>query len=169
MMPSRCCILYVSKSGRPNSGHRTGKDRSSSQFPRRVILKNVLTMGQLHSFPMLIKSCLKSCTLSLQHYVNQKLRDVQFGFRKGKGTRDQIVSVFWIIEKARELKTNKKNLPLFHRLCWSLFFFFFFVLKPLTVWIIINCGKLLKRREYQTILSVSWEVCMEVKQQEFEL
>ena len=159
MMPSRCCILYVSKSGRPNSGHRTGKDRSSSQFPRRVILKNVLTIWQLHSFPMLIRSCLKSYTLSLQHYVDQKLRDVQFGFRKGKGTRDQIVNIFWIIEKARELKTNQKKSTSVSST----------VLKPLTVWIIINCGKLLKRREYQTILSVSWEVCMEVKKQEFEL
>jgi len=50
--------------------------------------------------------------LSLQHYVKQKLPDVQFVFRSGKGTRDQIVNIFWVIEKARELKT--KNLPLFH-------------------------------------------------------
>ena len=61
---------------------------------------------------MLIRSCLKSYTLSLQHYVDQKLRDVQFGFRKGKGTRDQIVNIFWIIEKARELKTNQKKIYL---------------------------------------------------------
>ena len=51
------------KSGRPSSGHRTGKGQSSSQFPRRVVLKNVLTIGQFHSFPMLVKSCLKSCML----------------------------------------------------------------------------------------------------------
>ena len=50
----RCCIQYVSKSGRPRSGHRTGKDQSSSQLPRRVILKNVLTIGQLHSSLMLV-------------------------------------------------------------------------------------------------------------------
>ena len=54
MMPSRCYILYVSKFGRPSSGHRTGKDQSSSQFPRRVMLKNVLTIGQLYSSPMLV-------------------------------------------------------------------------------------------------------------------
>ena len=52
-MPSRCCIHYASKSGRPSSGHRTGKGQSSSQFPRRVVLKNTLTIGQLHSSPML--------------------------------------------------------------------------------------------------------------------
>ena len=44
MLPSRFCIHYVSKSGRPSSGHRTGKGQSSSQFPRRTVLKNVLTI-----------------------------------------------------------------------------------------------------------------------------
>ena len=62
-MPSKCHIQHVSKSGRPSSGRRTGKGQSSSQFPRRVILKNVLTIGQLHSFPMLVRSCLKSYML----------------------------------------------------------------------------------------------------------
>ena len=50
-MPSRCCIQYASKSGRASSGHGTGKGHSSSQFPRRVVLKNVLTIRQLHSSP----------------------------------------------------------------------------------------------------------------------
>ena len=57
----RCYSQYVSKAGRPSSGHRTGKGQSSSRFPRRVVLKNVLTIRQLHSSPMLVKSCLKSC------------------------------------------------------------------------------------------------------------
>ena len=60
-MPSRFCIHYVSKSGRPSSGHRTGKGLSSSQFPKRVVPKNMLTIGQMHSSPMLVRSCLKSC------------------------------------------------------------------------------------------------------------
>ena len=54
MMPLRFCIHYVSKSGRLRSGHRTGKGQSLSQFPRRVVRKNVLTIGQLHSPPMLV-------------------------------------------------------------------------------------------------------------------
>ena len=45
MMLSKCCTQYVSKSGRPSSGHRTGKGQPASQFPRRVVLKNVLTIG----------------------------------------------------------------------------------------------------------------------------
>ena len=56
MILSRCCIQCVSKSGRPRSSHRTGKGQSSSQFPRRVVVKNVLTIRQLHSFPMLCGS-----------------------------------------------------------------------------------------------------------------
>ena len=105
-MPSRCYIQYVSKSGRPRSGHRTGKGHSSSQFPRRAVLKNVLTIGQLPSSPMLITSCLKSCMLRLQHYANRELSDLQAGFWKGRGTRDQIANIHWIIEKAREFQKN---------------------------------------------------------------
>ena len=56
----------VSKSGRPSSGHRTGKGQSSTQFPRKVVLKNVITIRQLHSFPMLVRSCLKSCILDFR-------------------------------------------------------------------------------------------------------
>ena len=56
-------IQYVSKSGRLSSGHRTGKGRSSSHFPRRAVQKNVLTIRQLHSSPVLVRSCLKSCML----------------------------------------------------------------------------------------------------------
>ena len=85
---------------------------------------------------------LKILHARLQHYVNQELSDVQAEFRKGRRTRQQIANIRCIIEKAREFQ---KNIYL-----WSLT-----VLKPLIMWIITNCGKLLKRWEYQTILSVS--------------
>ena len=55
----------------------------------------------------------------LQQYVNCELPDVQAGFRKGKGTRDQIVNIHWIIEKAREFQKNI-YFPLRYRLCQSL-------------------------------------------------
>ena len=51
----------------------------------------------------------------LQQYVNCELPDVQAGFRKGRGTRDQVANVLWIIEKAREFQ--KKNLFLLYWLC----------------------------------------------------
>ena len=67
----------------------------------------------------------------LQQYMNRELPDVQAGFRKGRGTRDQIANIHWIIEKARELKKN-------------IYFCFIDMPKPLTVWITTNCGKFFK-------------------------
>ena len=90
----------------PTSGHRVGKGQSSSQFPRRVVLKNVQTIGQLHSSPMLVRSCLKILHVMLQRYANQELPDIQARLRKSRGTRDQIVNILWIIEKAREFQKN---------------------------------------------------------------
>ena len=49
---------------------------------------------------------LKILHARLQHYVNQELPDVQAGFRKGRGTRDQIANILWIIEKPREFQKN---------------------------------------------------------------
>ena len=74
---------------------------------------------------------LKFLQASLQQYVNQELPDVKAGFRKGRGTRDQIANIHWIIKQKNSRKTSTSvSLTM---------------LKPLTVWIITNCGKLLKR------------------------
>ena len=102
MMPSRCCIQYISKSGRPSSGYRTGKGQPSSQSPRRVILKNVLTIEQLHSSPMLVRSCLKSCMLgsSIMGTKNFQMSKL------GRETRDQIANIHWIVEKSRAFQKN---------------------------------------------------------------
>ena len=62
----------------------------------------------------------------LQQYMNREPPDVQDGFRKGRGTRDQIANIRWIIEKAREFQKTSALL---------------IIPKPLTVWITINCGK----------------------------
>ena len=71
----------------------------------------------------------------LQQYMNHEIPDVQAGFRKGRGTRDQIANIHWIIEKARDvLKTS--------------IFALLTMPKPLTVWITTNCGKLFRRWEY---------------------
>ena len=83
---------------------------------------------------------LKILQARLQQYMNHELPYVQAGFRKGRGTRDQIANIRWIMEKAREFQKN---------IC------FIDVPKPLTVWITTNCGKFLKRWEYQTTLPAS--------------
>ena len=64
--------------------------------------KNIQTTTQLHSSHMISKVMLKILQARLQQYVNQELPDVQAGFRKGRGTGDQIANIHWIIEKARE-------------------------------------------------------------------
>src|SRR5574337_337911 len=66
--------------------------------------KNAQTTAQLHSSHTLVM--LKILQARLQQYVNRELPDVQTCFRKGRGTRDQIANIHWIIEKAREFKKN---------------------------------------------------------------
>ena len=102
------------------------------------------------------KVMLKILQARLQQYVNHELSDVQAGFRKGRGTRHQIANICWIMEKAREFQKN-------------IYFCFMTMPKPLTVWITINCGKFWKRWEYQTTWAASWEICMQVRQQQLEL
>ena len=69
--------------------------------------KNVQSTAQLQSSHMLMpKVTLKILQARLQQYVNREIPDVQAGFRKGRGTRDLIASVRWIIEKAREFQKN---------------------------------------------------------------
>ena len=68
--------------------------------------KNAQTTTQLHSSHMLVKTMLKILQTRLQQYVNRELPDVQVGFGKGRGTRDQIANIHWIIRKAREFQKN---------------------------------------------------------------
>ena len=96
------------------------------------------------------KVMLKILQARLQQYMNCKLPDIQAGFRKGRGTRDQIANIHWIIENTREFQKN---------IC------FIDYAKPLTVWIIKNCGKFFKRWESQTTWPASWETCMQVRKQ----
>ena len=67
--------------------------------------KNVQTTIQLYS-PHTSKVMLKMLQARLQQYVNYELPDVQAGFRKARGTRDQIANICWIIEKAREVQKS---------------------------------------------------------------
>ena len=68
--------------------------------------KNAQTTAQLHSSPTLVKLMLKILQARLQQYMNHEIWDVQAGFSKGRGTRDQIANIRWIMEKARELQKN---------------------------------------------------------------
>ena len=72
----------------------------------RAMPKNVQTTTQLCSLHMLVRLCWKSFRLGFKQYMNRELPDVQAGFRKGIGTRDQIANIRWIIEKLREFQKN---------------------------------------------------------------
>ena len=99
---------------------------------------------------------LKILKASLQQYVNHELPDVQAGFRKGRGTRDQIANIHWITKK----QESSRKAPISALLTMP---------KPLTVWITINCGKFWKIWEYQTTWPASWETFMQVRKQQLEL
>ena len=101
------------------------------------------------------KVMLKILQARLQQYMNCELPDVQAGFRKGRGTRDQIANIRWIIKKAKEFQKN--------------IYFCFIDYAKASVWIKINCGKFWKRWEYQTTWPASWETYMQVRMQQLEL
>ena len=105
MILCKCCTQYARKFGKLSSGHRTWKGQFSFQPQRKAMPKNAQTTAQLHSSHMLIKM-LKILQARLQQYVNSELPDVQAGFRKGRGTRDQKANICWIIKKAWEFQKN---------------------------------------------------------------
>ena len=103
------------------------------------------------------QNMLKILQARLQQYVNWELPDVQTGFRKGRGTRDQIANIHWIIEKKQE---SSRKIYISALLTMP---------KPLTLWITINFGKFWERWKYQTTWPASWETCMQVRKQQLEL
>ena len=105
----KCCTQYASKFGKLSSGHRTGKSQFSFQFQRRAMPKNVQTTIQSpssHVSKVMLKILQARLGARLQQYMNCEIPDVQAAFRKGRGTRNQIANICWIIEKAREFQKN---------------------------------------------------------------
>ena len=98
---------------------------------------------------------LKILQARFQWYVNRELPDVQAGFRKGRGTRDLIANICWIMEKAREFQKN--------------IYFCFIDYARTWLWITIDCGKFWERWEYQTTWPACWETYMQVTKQQLEL
>ena len=88
-------------------------------------------------------------------YVNRELPDVQAGFRKGRGTRDQIANISWIIEKARDLQKNT-------------YFSFIDYAKAFDSVDYNKLWKILQEMRIPNHLTSSWEICMQVKKQQLE-
>ena len=99
---------------------------------------------------------LKILQARLQQYVNCEPPDVQAGFRKVRGTRDQTANINWTIEKARGFQKN-------------IYFCFIDYAKVFDFVDHNKLWKILKRWEYQTTQPASWETCMQVRKQQLEL
>ena len=96
----KCCTQYASKFAKLSSGHGTGKVSFHS---------NAKECSNYHTIALIShtsKVMLKILQARLQQYLNHELPDVQAGFRKGRGTRDQIANIRWIIKKTREFQKN---------------------------------------------------------------
>ena len=95
------------------------------------------------------KVMVKILQARLQPYMNCELPDVQAGFKKGRGTRNQIANIHWIIKRAREFQEK-------------VYFCFIDYAKAFDCVITTNSGKFFKSWEYQTTWPASWEICMQV-------
>ena len=102
------------------------------------------------------KVMLKILQARLQQYVKHKLPDAQAGFRKGRGTRDQIANICWIIKKAREFQKN-------------IYFCFIDYTKSFDRVYHTKLWKILKEMGLPDHLTVSWEICRQVNKQQLEL
>ena len=112
-----------------NSAVATGLERSVFiPIPKKGNAKECSNYLIIALISKVSKVMLKILQARLQQYVNHELPDVQAGFRKGRGIRDQIANIHWVIEKAREFQKTSISALLT-------------MPKPLTVWITINCGK----------------------------
>ena len=99
---------------------------------------------------------LKILQARLQQYMNQELPDVQAGFRKGRGTRDQIANIHWIIGKAIEFQKNISC-------CFIDYTKVFACVDHKKLW------KILQKMRIPDTLPSSWEICMQVRKQQLEL
>ena len=101
-MSLKCCTQYVSKFEKLSKGHRTGK----CPIPKKGNAKECSNYHTIALISHTSSVMLKILQARLEQYMNHELLDVQTGFRKGRGTRDQIADVCWIIAKAREFQKN---------------------------------------------------------------
>ena len=152
----KCCTQYASTFGNLSSGHRTGKGQFFNSNPQNGNVKECSNSCPIALISHASKVMLKILQARLQQYVNGELPDVQAGFRKGRGIRDQIANIHWIMKKNKRVPEKHLFLPYWlHRSLW--------------LCESQQTGKLLKRWEYQTTWPASWEICMQVKKPQLEL
>ena len=145
----KCCTQYVSKFGKLSNGHRLENVSFHSKW-KKGNAKECSNYRTIALISHASKVMLKILRARLQQYVNHELPDVQVGFRKGRGTRDQIGNIHWIIKKARE----------FHKNLWICFADYakaFDCVGHNKLW------KILKEMGIPDHLPASWETYMQVR------
>ena len=106
MMLWKCCTQYASKFGKLSSGPQDWKRSVFIPIPKKGNAKECSNYRTIALISHTSKRMLKILQARLQQYVNRELPDVQAGFRKGRGTEDQIANILWIMEKARKFQKN---------------------------------------------------------------
>ena len=139
-----------------NSAVATGLEKDFIPIPKKGNAKEHSNYCTTALISHASKVMLKILQASLQQYVNRELPDVQAGFRKGRGTRDQIANICWIIKKAREFQKNIYFCSIDYAKAFD-------CVDHNKLW------KILKRWEYQTTWPASWETCMQVRKQQLQL
>ena len=117
--------------------------------------KNAQTTAQLHSSHA-SKVMLKILQARLLQYVNHELPDVEAGFRKGRGTRDKIANICWIMEKGRKFQKN-------------IYFCFIDYAKAFDCVDHNKLWKILQEMGIPDLRPASWEICIQVRKQQLEL
>ena len=102
----KCCTQYASKFGQLSSGHRTKKWSVFIPIPKKGNAKECSNHHTTAFISHTSKLMLRILQARLQQYMNRELPNVQAGFRKCRGIRDQVANIRWIIEKAREFQKN---------------------------------------------------------------
>ena len=112
MMLGKCCSQYTNKFGRLSRGHRTGKKLVFTPIAKKCSTKEYSNYYTIAVISHASKIMFKILQARLHQYMSQELSDVQTGFRKDIGTRDQIVNICWIIDKNKRIP--EKYLFLLH-------------------------------------------------------
>ena len=152
----KCCTQYTSKFGKLSSGHRTGKGQFSFQSQRKAIPKSAQTTAQLHSSHMLVKKCSEFSKPGFSNMWTANFQMFKLDLEKAEEPEIKLPTSVGSSQKQENFRKTSISALLT-------------MPKPLTVWITTNCGKFLRRWEYQTTGPASWEICMQVKKQELEL
>ena len=152
----KSCTQYVSKFEKLSSAHRTGKSWFSFQSQRNSMPKNVQTTTQLHSSHTLVKQCSKFFKPGFNRTWTMNFQMFKVDLEKAEEPEIKLPTSAGSSKK----QESSRKTSTFALLTMS---------NSLTVWITTNCGKFLKKWEYQTTWPASWETYMQVRKQQLDL